>query len=123
MHVHVCKVHRFLYVSTIFLLDLGNVPTMCYFFFMFFWFVSFCLCTGKIPPEFEALQLCSPFCSIVRVPNAFSASTVRSSKSRLNFLYINIVSDAINAVNFLDSCSVKPLCKGFCVGDVFLIVL
>jgi hypothetical protein len=36
------------------------------------------------------------------VSNAFSASTVRSSKSRLNFLYINIniVSDAINAVNF-----------------------
>jgi hypothetical protein len=33
------------------------------------------------------------------------------------FLYINIVSDAINAVNLLDACSVKPLCKGFCVGD------
>jgi hypothetical protein len=32
-------------------------------------------------------------------------------------LYINIVSDAINAVNLLDACSVKPLCKGFCVGD------
>ena len=27
---------------------------------------------------------------------------------------MNIVSDAINAV---DACSVKPLCKGFCVGD------
>jgi hypothetical protein len=52
-----------------------------------------------------------------KVSNAFSASTVRSSKSRLNFLYINIVSDAINAVNLLDACSVKPLCKGFCVGE------
>ena len=55
--------------------------------------------------------------SWLTVSNAFSASTVRSSKSRLNFLYINIVSDAINAVNLLDACSVKPLCKGFCVGD------
>jgi hypothetical protein len=52
--------------------------------------------------------------SWLTVSNAFSASTVRSSKSRLNFLYINIVSDAINAVNLLDARSVKPLCKGFC---------
>jgi hypothetical protein len=37
--------------------------------------------------------------SWLTVSNAFSASTVRSSKSRLNVLYINIVSDAINAVN------------------------
>jgi hypothetical protein len=37
--------------------------------------------------------------SWLTVSNVFSASTVRSSKSRLNFLYINIVSDAINAVN------------------------
>jgi retron-type reverse transcriptase len=35
--------------------------------------------------------------SWLTVSNAFSASTVRSSKSRLHFLYINIVSDAINA--------------------------
>jgi hypothetical protein len=55
--------------------------------------------------------------SWLTVSNAFSASTVRSSKFRLNFLYINIVSDAINAVNLLDACSVKQLCKGFCVGD------
>ena len=62
--------------------------------------------------------------SWLTVSNAFSASTVRSSKSRLNFLYINIVSNAINAVNLLDACSVKPHCKGFCVGDSrFLIAL
>jgi hypothetical protein len=51
--------------------------------------------------------------SWLTVSNAFSASTVRSSKSRLNFLYINIVSDAINAVNLLEACSVKPLSKTY----------
>ena len=63
--------------------------------------------------------------SWLTVSNAFSASTVRSSKSRLIVLYIDIVSDAINAVNVLDACSVKPLCKEFCVGDscFFLIAL
>jgi len=46
MHIHVCKVYRFLHVSTIFLLDLGNVPTMWYFSLSIFLLLDICTTDG-----------------------------------------------------------------------------